>query len=118
MKRATRRRIAGIGHLARQQNALLLSFGIWIGHRGQKRLGIRMGGTLKKLINRSQFHNLTDIHHRHAVGNMAHHTQIVGDKQIGQTKLFLQLLKQIEHLRLHRDIQRGNGFVRHNQLGM
>jgi hypothetical protein len=38
------------------------------------------------------------------------------DKKIGQTKLSLQILQQIDHLGLHRHIKRRNGLVGYDQL--
>ena len=42
--------------------------------------------------------------------------QTVGDKKIGEPKLLLQILKQIDHLRLHRNVERRNRLVRNDQL--
>ena len=36
---------------------------------------------------------------------MAHHAQVVRDKQIGQAQRLLQVLQQIENLRLDGDVQ-------------
>jgi hypothetical protein len=35
------------------------------------------------LVGRSFFHDPAQVHHRNAVGDLAHHGQIVGDEQIG-----------------------------------
>ena len=35
-----------------------------------------------------------------------------------QLKLFLQVFEQVQHLRLHRDIQRRNRLITHNKLGV
>ena len=47
-----------------------------------------------------------------------HHAQIVGDEQEGQIEPFPQFQKQVDDLRLNRDVERGDRFVRHDQAGI
>ena len=42
--------------------------------------------------------------------------QVVGDEQIGQTVLRLQILQQVHDLRLYRHIERGDWLVANDQL--
>ena len=46
------------------------------------------------------------------------HRHIVADEQEGEAEIGLQLHQQIEHLRLHRHVERGHRFVGHDQLGL
>ena len=39
----------------------------------------------------SRLDDLTYIHHRHAVADMTNDTQVMGDEQVGQLELFLEL---------------------------
>ena len=39
-------------------------------------------------------------------------------KRYVSCQLVLQILEQVEHLRLHRDVQGGDGFVTHDELGI
>ena len=48
---------------------------------------------------------------------MAHHREIVGDEQIGQPQLLLQVLQNIHHLRLHRDVQRRERLIAQHKFG-
>lgn len=48
----------------------------------------------------SDFHNIPQIHHRNAVAQVMDNTQVVGNKDVGQAMLLLQLLHQIQDLRL------------------
>ncbi len=41
-------------------------------------------------------------------------TQIMGDKQIGQSEFFLQIFQQVDNLGLNGNVQGRNGFVRNN----
>ena len=56
-----------------------------------------------------------DIHHRDAVADMLHHRQVVRDEQIGDAQPVLQFQHQVDDLRLHRNVQRGDRLVRHDQ---
>ena len=62
------------------------------------------------------FHHPAQVHHHDAVAQVAHHRQIVGDEQIGQAQLFLQVLEQVDHLGLDRHVQGGYRLVADDQL--
>ena len=47
---------------------------------------------------------------------MLDHAQVVGDEQVGQAQLPLELLEQVEHLGLDRDVERGHGLVAHDEV--
>ena len=47
---------------------------------------------------------------------MLDNTQIMGDKEVGQFMLFLQLLEQVDDLCLDGDIQSGDGLVADNKF--
>ena len=42
---------------------------------------------------------------------MLDHRQIVADEQIRQIEIFTQIHKQVDDLRLNRNVERGDGFV-------
>ena len=58
------------------------------------------------------------LHHQHLVGHEAHHRQVVADEDVGQAELVLQVLQQVEHLRLHRHVERAHRLVEHQHLGV
>ncbi len=47
---------------------------------------------------------------------MPHHRQVVRDEQVGQAALALQVLHDVEHLRLHAHVQCRGGLVAHQEL--
>ncbi len=49
---------------------------------------------------------------------MLHHAEVVRDKQICQLVFFLQILQQIDNLRLNGNIQRGNRLVADDKFGI
>jgi hypothetical protein len=62
--------------------------------------------------------HLAVLHHQHLVADEAHHRQVVADEDIGQAEIVLQVLQQVEHLGLHRDVQRAHRLVEHQHLGV
>lgn len=64
----------------------------------------------------ADFHQFTQIHDADAVGNVANDVQAVRDEQEGQSQFLLQLHEQVDHLRLHRHVERGYRFVRDDEF--
>src|SRR2546423_6098581 len=58
-----------------------------------------------------KLYNAAKIHHGYTVADMFHDRQVVGNKKIGETKLTLQLLHEVEYLSLDRDVQCGHWLV-------
>ena len=49
------------------------------------------------------------------MANVLHDAQIVADEQVGQPQLFLEVLHEIQNLRLHRHVQRRHRLVRYDE---
>ena len=47
-----------------------------------------------------QLHDLAEVHHGHAVRDVTDHREVVGDEQIGQPELGLEILEQVDDLGL------------------
>ena len=62
------------------------------------------------------FRHHSQIHDAHPVRNMADHGQVMGDKKIGQTQLFLQLAKQVDDLGLDGHVQGRDRLVTDDKL--
>ena len=60
---------------------------------------------------RSHLDDLPQIHHRDAAADVLDQPQIVRDEQVGQLQLLLQIHQQVDHLRLHRDVERRDRLV-------
>ena len=56
-------------------------------------------------------HYLAHVHHRHAVGDVLDHAQVMGDEYVGQIKVRLQVLQQVQRLRLNGHVEGGYRFV-------
>ncbi len=87
-----------------------------IGCLFQQRPGVRMFRIFKDLIPRTQFHDPPQIHDRDAIRDMANNRQVMADEGIGQVQLFLEVKKEVDHLRLNGHIERRNGLIAHQEL--
>ena len=50
--------------------------------------------------------DLAQIHHDNSLADIFHDAQIMGDEEIGEIELLLQIHQQVQHLRLYRDVKR------------
>jgi hypothetical protein len=60
---------------------------------------------------RRRLNDAAEIHDEHAVTDVAHCGQVVGDEEIGQLEFALQSRQQIKDLRLDRHIERADRLV-------
>src|SRR5258706_450435 len=86
-------------------------------HRGKQLPRVRMRRLVQNLVHRTGFNKLPRAHNRHTRGHLHHHRQAMRNENISQPKLLLQLLKQKQHLRPDRNVQRRHRLVRNEQLG-
>ena len=52
-----------------------------------------------------------EVHDADAIGDVMHHREVVRDEEIGEAELALQVAHQVQHLRLHRHVERGRRLV-------
>ena len=55
--------------------------------------------------------DLAEVEHRDAVGDVAHHREVVRDEQIGEPEALLQVDQQVDDLRLDVHVERGDRLV-------
>ena len=108
---ATGRRVQRAGHVAGKQHARALQAGLGQRDRRQQRLRVRVArrGEQGRLV--GNLDDAPEVHHRHPRGDVLDHRQVVRDEQVRQAELALQVLQQVEHLSLHRHVQRRHRFV-------
>ena len=101
----------GMSPASRERRPRARSRGLQRRHRRDQRLRVRMQrrGVDRALV--GDLHDLAEIHHGDAVGDVLHHAEVVRDEQEGQAKLALQILQQVDDLRLHRNVERGDRLV-------
>ena len=76
-----------------------------------------MGCCLEQCLWCALLNDAALVNHRHLVAQVVDHRQVVADEQVGDAELLRQVLHQVEYLRLHRDVERTDRFVRHDQAG-
>ena len=64
----------------------------------------------------ARLHQIAQVQHADAVGDVLDHAQIVGDKEIGAAALLLDVLHEVDHLGLNGHVQRGDALVRDDEL--
>ena len=117
---AARRRVGRGGHVALEADlvALATQLGVRHRHRGEQRLGVRVHRAAVDLVLVAELHHAAQVHHGHAVGDVAHHREVVGDEDVGEPQLVLEVLHQVHHLRLHRHVERRDRLVADDDLGV
>ena len=71
---------------------------------------------IEDFIQRTGFAELAAVHDRHAVGHGGDDAHVVRDDDDGCVDLLLQILHQIENLRLNGHVQRGGRLIRNQNL--
>jgi len=72
----------------------------------------------KDLIRDAVLCDLPEVHHGDPLRDMAHDREIVCDEEIRESQLGLKTFEQNNYLRSNGHIQRGNGFVADNEVGL
>lgn len=109
--------IARAGDFSRQYDPF--SFGSWIGFgRGaQQRCGVRVFGVGVEFLAAGLFDDSPEIHHRDLVRKMFDDREVVGDEQVRDVSLALEIGEQVENLALDRNVERADGFVADDEIG-
>ncbi|MNY58688.1 hypothetical protein D3C86_1950560 [compost metagenome] len=59
-----------------------------------------------------------EVHHGHALAEIAGHAQVVGDEDQRQAHVLAQIAQQVEQLRLHRYIEPGHRLIGNDGRGL
>ena len=60
--------------------------------------------------------DLAEVHHGDLVAHMRDRGEVVGDEEVGDAELGLQVAQQVEDLRADRDVERRDRLVEHDEL--
>src|SRR5262249_28430030 len=111
-------RIDRARHVALKEDALAFHRGIGDRHRREERFGIRMSRVGVELLGRRDLDDLAQVHHGYAGRDVLDDREVVGDEQVREAELGLQILEQVHDLRLDRDVEGGDRLVGDDQLGI
>ena len=75
-----------------------------------------MARGVEQIVDQGLFHHLARIHHINPVAKLCDHAQVVRDHHDRALIGLSQIAQQMQNLRLGRDIQRGGGFIGHQNL--
>src|SRR5260221_2799574 len=114
---AAGRRIERRGEFALQHDALALLAEIDTRRRGEQGLRVRVERALEDRLLRYLLGRPAEIHDEKIIGDVADDAEIVRDEEVGQAELVLQVVEQVEHLGLDRDVEGGDRLVGDHQLG-
>ena len=70
-----------------------------------------MEGPLENVVDGTLLHRAARVHHHHPVGEVGHHTDIVGDQDHRAGQPPLHVRQDFEHLGLNRGVERGGRLV-------
>ena len=68
-----------------------------------------------ELLRRRELDDLAQVHHGDPVRDVAHDAQVVRDEQVREAELVLEVVEQVDDLRLDRDVERGDRLVEQDQ---
>ena len=101
------------------RRAALRSFiarGIRDRHRREQRLRVVVLRVRVDLLGRPDLDELAAVHHRDPVAHRAHDGEVVRDEEIREPEVVLEVLEQVQDLRLDRDVERRDRLVADDQL--
>ena len=116
-KTASGRDVVRAGEISHQFMPVARLVGMRGWDRRQQRLRIGMCRRCEQTIRSCDLDNAAEIHDRNAIGDVAHDREIVRNEQIGELQLPLEILQQVDDLRLNRDVERRHRFVAHHEAG-
>ena len=95
MERAARRNVCRAWQITLDKHMLLLNQRIGDRHSGKQGLRVRMQGVSVKVLVGSNLHERAQIHDTDAIGNHLDDSEVVGDEEVGQVVLFLNIAEKI-----------------------
>src|SRR5262245_19417929 len=116
MEPAARGRIDRTRHVALEQDALALEGRIGNRNRRQERFRIRVLGVGVELLGGRDLHDLAEVHHGDARADVLDDREVVGDEDVREAELRLQILQQVDDLCLDRHVEGRHRLVGDDQL--
>src|ERR1700674_2520269 len=118
MEHASRWRICRRRNIALQNDPLFPRVRVRDRNGGKKRLRVRHRRLAVQILRRRELYDLAQIHHRDPVSDVLDDREVVRDEHVGEIVISLEIYEQVDHLRLHRDVESGNGLVADDELGL
>src|SRR5437868_2726752 len=118
MESAAARRIDRRGNVTHQDDALAgrRRGRVRDGHCRQQRARVGMPGVVVEIRRLRVFDHLAEVHDGDPVADVPYDRQVVRDEEIGQAEVLLQVGKQVDDLRLNRDVKSRDRLVADDEL--
>src|SRR5262245_21052961 len=109
MERASRGQAGQVRWLARDRVQRLLA--AELRHRPEQRARVRVPGSIEELPHRRLLDDLAGVHHGDPVAHLCDDAEVVRHEDEGHARLSLDVLEQVEVLRLDRHVEVRRGLV-------
>ena len=119
MEAAATRRRDRARDLALENNLLarrLLLTRVDVRDRREERLGVRVDRPSVEVVRGRRLDDHAEIHHRDSIRDVVDDAEVVRDEDVRQVELVLEVVEQVDHLRLDRNVECRDRLVRHDQL--
>src|SRR5665647_2994970 len=124
--RAARVEDAALGRVRRARHVALeddappgaLGGGIGDRHRREQRLGVGMLRIFVEHCAVRDLDDLAEVHHGNTIGDVLDHRKIVGDDQVGEVELVLEVFEQVDHLGADGHVEGAHRLVADDELGV
>ena len=113
---AARRRVDRARRLPGQGRRRARRLGVGLHGRGEQGRRVVVGRRLVEQVGRCDLAQAPEVHDGHPVAHVLDDGQVVRNEEDGQVVLLLQVLQQVEDLRLHRHVEGGDDLVADEQL--
>ncbi len=117
MVTTARRPACAVRNLSPHRHQPLARTGAHPRDRAEQRSGVWMFRVGEDLVDARMFHHTAQVHDGDLIGDLRHHTQVMGDEQHRHPGLALQLGEQVQDASLNGHIQSRGRFVGDQQRG-
>src|SRR5205085_7447933 len=101
----------GRWHIAGQDDALAHSVRTHDRNRGNEGLRVGVPGRVADGVGVAPLNNAAQVHHQDALADVLDHGKVVRDEEVGDVVPVLQVLQEVDDLRLDGQIQGADRFV-------
>src|SRR5699024_7724093 len=113
---AHRLRIDGRCDFTLKNDSLFLSTELRNRNSREKGLCIGVRGVGKQLNRRSLLNETAEVHNSDIIREVVNNRKVVGDKDVCEAKLLLELLEKVQNLSLNRNVKSGNRLIADDEL--
>jgi hypothetical protein len=115
---AGRRRARRARQVAFEEDRRPLPLDLRVGdrNRGEQRDRVRVERVVVEIVRGRELHDLPQVHHRDPVRDVPDDREVVRDEEVRELEVLLQLLHQVDDLRLDRDVERRHRLVADDEV--